>query len=279
MEEEGKLSTQTRWPPQISAKRVTVSRVTCAANASCPICDCQLQSGFNTPSSGSRKLPLSLSTLLTCPFVRAAMSTRSTRSRGVTAKAKTASEPAKRGSEGSSRYFKKKSGRGKRTEPDEDEDELAVAGDAEGDGGDGEEGEDGSESETESLHSDALDDEDDDDDAESRRRKNKQALKRKRGSVSSPKKAPAKKAKPASPAKKRKIKKARKDEDEDEESDLELEEGQEIVGVVIQAPKTGRGMCNAFYNMEYAFILSFVTSSAWADFEEYSRFLIGTQET
>lgn len=257
-------------------KRAARNCVACHVrrDASCPIC--QLQSGFNTPSSGSRKLPLSLSTLLTCPFVRAAMSTRSTRSRGAIAKA---SEPAKRGSEGSSRYFKKKSGRGKRTEPDEDEDEVAVAGDAEGDGGDGEDGEDGSESETESLHSDALDDEDDDDDAESRRKKNKQALKRKRGSVSSPKKAPAKKAKPASPAKKRKIKKARKDEDEDEQSDLELEEGQEIVGVVIQAPKTGRGMCNAFYNMEYAFIISLVTSSAWADFEEYSRFLIGTQET
>ncbi|KAI0767524.1 hypothetical protein C8Q74DRAFT_1334899 [Fomes fomentarius] len=166
------------------------------------------------------------------------MLTRSTRSRGVTTKAKTASESAKRGSEGSSRYFKRKSGRGKRTEPAEDEDESAVEGDAEANGGDGEDGEDASESETESLHSDALDDEDDDE-AESRGKKNKKDLKRKRGSVSSPKKAPAKKAK-ASPAKKRKIKKARKDEDEDEESDLELEEGQEIVGVVIQAPKTGR---------------------------------------
>ncbi len=78
-----------------------------------------------------------------------------------------------------------------------------------------------------SLHSDALDDSDFDAPAS-------RGNKRKRGNAAS---SPRKDAKAKStPVKKpRKSKAAADDEDED------LEDGQEMVGVVVQAPKTGRG--------------------------------------
>ena len=55
----------------------------------------------------------------------------------------------------------------------------------------------------------------------------------------------SRKRKRASPAKKVSSKKSslrkKKGDDDDDEDDFELKEGQEIVGVVVQAPKTGRG--------------------------------------
>ena len=54
----------------------------------------------------------------------------------------------------------------------------------------------------------------------------------------------SRKRKRASPAKKVSSKKSslrKKGNDEDDEDDFELKEGQEIVGVIVQAPKTGRG--------------------------------------
>ena len=80
-----------------------------------------------------------------------------------------------------------------------------------------------SEDEPESLHSDTLDDESD---ADTKRRK------RKRGNIPKTKKATTR-AQLVSPRKK---KKAPQNEEE-----LEIEEGQEIVGVVVQAPKEGWG--------------------------------------
>ena len=89
------------------------------------------------------------------------------------------------------------------------------------------------EGDMESLQSDALDD-DSDLDAK------KIGGKRKRASqqVKSPR------AKSSSPRKRRK----NADSDEDEEGEgYDLKEGQEIVGRVVQAPKTGRGQCCTYY--------------------------------
>lgn len=93
-------------------------------------------------------------------------------------------------------------------------------------------------SEVESLDSDALDE--DDVKALSRKRKRpaaaaKNAPAKNAGKKTSPKKAGA------SPRKKRK---SAKDDEAEDEDYLELEEGQEVVGVVVQAPKTGRGTLN-----------------------------------
>ena len=122
---------------------------------------------------------------------------------------------------------------------------------------------DASEVEAESLHSDALDDEDEDyaaahsgskrkrgvtsspknkrkgaSKADSGARKNTAAAKV-RGKAKAQGKDSPKKGRGGSARKKRRT--AEGSEGEDEESELELEEGQEIVGVVVQAPKTGRG--------------------------------------
>ncbi|EKM57150.1 uncharacterized protein PHACADRAFT_92896 [Phanerochaete carnosa HHB-10118-sp] len=77
-------------------------------------------------------------------------------------------------------------------------------------------------SDADSINSENLDDE----------RETKPA-KRKRASAKSAKSSPKK---TSSPRKKRKT----SEEDEDTESELELQDGQEIVGRVVQAPKTGR---------------------------------------
>ncbi|KAI0942836.1 hypothetical protein AcW1_002611 [Taiwanofungus camphoratus] len=77
-----------------------------------------------------------------------------------------------------------------------------------------------------SLHSDALDDEDD----------YGAGAKRKRSSQS---RSPVKAKSKASP-KKSSPRKKRKTESEEDDDDLDLKEGQEVVGVVVQAPKTGQ---------------------------------------
>ncbi|KAH8102103.1 hypothetical protein BXZ70DRAFT_930303 [Cristinia sonorae] len=83
-------------------------------------------------------------------------------------------------------------------------------------------------SDVESLHSDALDEEEDSVALS-------KSQKRKRNSANaSPRKAGSKKSSP------RKKRKKAEDEDEQVSDSLELEEGQEIVGEVVQAPKTGR---------------------------------------
>ncbi|OCH90168.1 hypothetical protein OBBRIDRAFT_793554 [Obba rivulosa] len=78
-----------------------------------------------------------------------------------------------------------------------------------------------------SLHSDALDD-DDAAGVASKGRKRKAA-------VQSPAKAKRRSPKKGSPRKRRKA-----EESDDDEDDVVLQEGQEIVGVVVKAPKTGR---------------------------------------
>ncbi|TCD60435.1 hypothetical protein EIP91_010066 [Steccherinum ochraceum] len=77
-------------------------------------------------------------------------------------------------------------------------------------------------SEAESLHSDALDDDDDFDTSPKKRKRASGSLK--------------KASKKSTSKKKRKT----TEDDDEEEDDLELEDGQEIVGVVVKAPKTGR---------------------------------------
>ena len=79
-----------------------------------------------------------------------------------------------------------------------------------------------------SLHSDALDD---DSDLDAKK------LGRKRGRVLQVK---SPRAKGSSPRKRRKN--AASDEDE-ESYGYDLKEGQEVVGRVVQAPKTGQGLC------------------------------------
>ncbi|PIL28791.1 hypothetical protein GSI_08835 [Ganoderma sinense ZZ0214-1] len=148
-------------------------------------------------------------------------------------------------------------------EDDDDDDEAQV--ELEGlSGVESEEHDDASDAEVESLDSDALDDDDDDEQETGNNGK-----KRKRGTALSPKnkngrrkagsagragtaaakerskakaqaqgKGSPKKGRGGSARKKRKT--AEDSEGEGEESELELEEGQEIVGVVVQAPKTGR---------------------------------------
>ncbi|KAF9241530.1 hypothetical protein BU15DRAFT_44680 [Melanogaster broomeanus] len=100
----------------------------------------------------------------------------------------------------------------------------------------------GSDDDVKSLHSDALDEESD--------YAAKEKTQKKRGRVSLPATLkPKSKGKSTSPTKSKQsksnktpAKKKRKmdeDEDEEEDSDLELKDGQEVVGKVVQAPKTG----------------------------------------
>ncbi|CDO77445.1 hypothetical protein BN946_scf184857.g52 [Trametes cinnabarina] len=94
-----------------------------------------------------------------------------------------------------------------------------------------------------SLDSDALDDDDDFEvgGQQSINRKRKcavSAAKEVSPTKNTAKKTPQKK-RTVTPRKKRKLAKVDASEDEEEE-DLELEEGQEVVGVVVQAPKAGR---------------------------------------
>lgn len=86
-----------------------------------------------------------------------------------------------------------------------------------------------------SLHSDALDESDHQKKERKRRRvQSPVQMKVKRGKTSKPGKS---RSTPAT--KKRKIQV--RDDDEEQVSDLDLKEGQEVVGKVIEAPKTGWG--------------------------------------
>ena len=78
--------------------------------------------------------------------------------------------------------------------------------------------EDSSVEEDGAMDSDALDDEDND----------FKSRKRKRGSLTKKK---------ASPAKRKKV-------EEEDDDGLDLKEGQEVVGTIIQAPTAGRGACS-----------------------------------
>ena len=61
----------------------------------------------------------------------------------------------------------------------------------------------------------------------------------------------------------------------DEESELELEDGQEIVGVVVQAPKKGRGVCcPSCCVAARSFIRLLCYSSTWTNISEYARLLV-----
>lgn len=93
-----------------------------------------------------------------------------------------------------------------------------------------------------SLDSDALDDDDDDENesiGRSRSRKRKRV---------SPVKTSPKKATP------RKKKKATVEDTDDADDDFDLKEGQEIVGTVVEAPKTGRGALSSVVNLNLNFI-------------------------
>ncbi|TFK84362.1 hypothetical protein K466DRAFT_527456 [Polyporus arcularius HHB13444] len=150
-------------------------------------------------------------------------STRSTRS----GKVATPSSKAK-----GSKYFNKKA------KKVEDEDELTEPEVDE----DYEQEEDNDASDSVSLHSDALDDEDDFESikpASSTKRKRASASPQKTPSKGTPKKSQERR-KSSGSGSARKKRKTKGSEDEDDEYELELEEGQEVVGTVVQAPKTGR---------------------------------------
>lgn len=107
------------------------------------------------------------------------------------------------------------------------------------------------EDETASLHSDNLDEELEDIRPKSPSASPVKPKKRKRGSeAGSAKSTPVKKAKMSpgkkSPHQKRKSKldeyELGDESEDDDEEVVELEDGQEVVGRVVEAPKTGRGM-------------------------------------
>ncbi|KAF5328297.1 hypothetical protein D9758_017989 [Tetrapyrgos nigripes] len=108
------------------------------------------------------------------------------------------------------------------------------AGDADGvdddaDAYDEEEGEHVEEKKRKAYDSDALDEDSDFEDANA-----DAGRKRKRKVVKPPKKAAR------TPRKKRKVKKDEEDQENEDEDVVDLKDGQEIVGEVVQAPKTGR---------------------------------------
>jgi hypothetical protein len=122
------------------------------------------------------------------------------------------------------------------TSPRSSEVEIAVSGpeDADDSASDTYQEED-DENDVKSLHSDALDD-DSDQETEKHTRKRKRAPPIKSRTRT--------KAKASSPRKRRKS--AVSDEDEESER-YGVKEGQQIVGKVIQAPKTGQGKCYYVY--------------------------------
>lgn len=166
------------------------------------------------------------------------MSTRSTRPKGPSASAGKSAPQAKTAKAQPKKFNGKKS--------------KKVADDAEEDYDSTQESASESASEAEYMDSDALDEDDEDfDDSEPQ----KGATKRKRLSVT-PKKAPSRgaakgkasaKGKESVAQKKRKT--AKESDAEESEFELDLEEGQEIAGVVVQAPKTGRGTCRLSYEV------------------------------
>jgi len=113
-----------------------------------------------------------------------------------------------------------------------------------------------------SLHSDALDD---DSDLETKKRG---GGKRKRVSHG---KTP--KGKGSSPRKRQK--KVASDEDEEDEV-YELKEGQQVVGKVVQAPKTGRG--HAAYILHHL-ELTYRRSSPWSNISKYVQLSFAAHKT
>jgi hypothetical protein len=111
-------------------------------------------------------------------------------------------------------------------------------------------GEDGDEDDdVKSMDSDALDDDE---------LISKTPRKRKRAS-------PVKKT----PSKKRSPKKKKKDNDDESEDDLELQEGQELVGTVVQAPKTGRGVSVGHASLLIRSNIPELFSTSRSDIEEH----------
>jgi hypothetical protein len=136
--------------------------------------------------------------------------------------------------------------------------------------------EEDNEDDVKSLHSDALDD---DSDQETTRQKN--ARKRKRASPVKPRRTRAS----SSPRKKRKNAASDEDGEEDEdEQGYDLKEGQQVVGKVVQAPKTGRGKSPWFSVFLYTVLrgvlseLIYHRSSSRSDFSKYVRLPFATQE-
>jgi hypothetical protein len=113
-----------------------------------------------------------------------------------------------------------------------------------------------------SLHSDALDD---DSDLETKKRG-----KRKRAS---PVKPP--RAKGSSPRKRHKN--AASDEDEEGE-DYDLKEGQQVVGRVVQAPKTGRGQLLQLLYITTTDLI-YLCSPPRPDISKYPRFSFAAHRT
>jgi len=144
-----------------------------------------------------------------------------------TTRSKTSSSPSKPTVRATTISKSKLQRKGKAAPPD-DEDDLDPNESSSDDGGDVYEepesaGEDGDEDDdVKSMDSDALDDDEP---------ISKTPQKRKRASPV--KKTPSKKSSP---------RKKKKDNDDEPEDDFELQEGQELVGTVVQAPKTGRGV-------------------------------------
>jgi hypothetical protein len=153
---------------------------------------------------------------------------RSTRSKT----SRSPQKPAVRATTASKSKLKRKG----KAAPPEDEDDLDPNGSSSDDGGDVYEdpesaGEDGDkDDDMKSMDSDALDD----DELTSE-------TPRKRKRASPVKKSPSKKSSP---------RKKKKDNDNESKDDFELQEGQELVGTVVQAPKTGRGV-----SIGHAFLL------------------------
>lgn len=154
----------------------------------------------------------------------------------------------------------KRTKRAAQTSPRPSEDEKAVSGPE--DAGDTYQEED-DEDDVKSLHSDALDDDDSDQETE------KHARKRKRASP-----VKSRRAKASSPRKRRKN--TASDEDEEEEG-YDLKEGQQIVGKVVQAPKTGRGTRCVYILVRYEGLIH-CRSSTGSDISKYVQLPFATQK-
>lgn len=118
-----------------------------------------------------------------------------------------------------------------------------------------------------SLHSDALDDD------EGTKIVPKRGQKRKVASRSPVKSAATASPKKASPKKRRK----KTEDSNDEDDDLLLEDGQEIVGVVVKAPTTGRGTSTSSSVKKAAFTLV-SRSSTGADISEHPQLPLAAPE-
>lgn len=171
-----------------------------------------------------------------CPahttMAKAARSTRSTANKASTStkKATPASKVSK--AKANPRQKKVKPSSSDADEPEEVEDKSESENDAYREHSD--------EEDAVSLHSDNLDD---DEDEVPKPQKRKRAPTSRNGRL----KSGAKRSPHTAPAKKTKKRKVT-GEDSDGPEEIELEDGQEIVGVVVQAPKSGRGVYLGTWN-------------------------------